>query len=46
MYDYLEKYNLVDERRFRFRSNHSIIYAISSIYKEFLKSDDDKLYNY
>ena len=45
MYNYLEKYNLIDERQFGFRSNHSTIHAISSIYDELLKSNDDKLYN-
>ena len=45
MYNYLEKYNLIDERQFGFRSNHSTIHAISSIYDELLKSKDDKLYN-
>ena len=45
MYNYLEKYNLIDERQFGFRSNHSTIYAISSIYDELFKSKDDKLYN-
>ena len=45
MYDYLEKYNLIDERQFGFRSNHLTIHAISSIYEELLKSNDDKLYN-
>ena len=45
MYNYLEKYNLIDERQFWFRSNHSTIHAISSIYEELLKSNDDKLYN-
>ena len=45
MYNYLEKYNLIDERQFAFRSSHSTIHAISSIYEELLKSNDDKLYN-
>ena len=45
MYDYLEKYNLIDERQFGFRSNHSTIHAISSIYEELFKSNDDKLCN-
>ena len=45
MYNYLEKYNLIDERQFGFRSNHSTIHAISSIYDKLLKSKDDKLYN-
>ena len=45
MYNYLEKYNLTDERQFGFRNNHSTIHAISSIYDELLKSNDDKLYN-
>ena len=45
MYDYIEKYNLINEHQFGFRSNHSTIYAISSIYEELLKSNDDKLYN-
>ena len=45
MYDYLEKYNLIDEHQFGFRSNHSTIHAMSSIYEELLKSNDDNLYN-
>ena len=45
MYDYLKKYNLIDERQFGFRSNHSIIHAISSIYEKLSKSNDDRLYN-
>ena len=45
MYNYLEKYNLIDERQFGFRSNHSTTHAISSIYEELLKSNDDKLYS-
>ena len=45
MHDYLEKYDLIGERQFEFRSNHSTIHAISNIYEEFLKSNDDKLYN-
>ena len=45
MYNYVEKYNLIDERQFGFRSNHSTIHAISSIYEKLLKSNDDKLYN-
>ena len=45
MYDYLERYNLIDERQFEFRSNHSTIHAINSIYEELLKSNDNKLYN-
>ena len=44
-YDCLEKYNLIDERQFGFRSNHSTIHAISSIYEKLLKSNDDKLCN-
>ena len=45
MYNYLEKYNSIDERQFGFRSNHSTIHAISSIYDELLKRNVDKLYN-
>ena len=45
MYDYLEKYNLIDERQFGFCCNHSTIHAISNIYEELLKSNDDKLYS-
>ena len=45
MYDYLEKYNLIDERQFGFHSNHSTTHAISSIYEKLLKSNDDKLYS-
>ena len=45
MYDYLEKYNLIDKHQFGFRSNHSTIHAMSSIYEVLLKSNDDNLYN-
>ena len=35
MYDYLEKHNLIDERQFWFRSNHSTIYAIRAFMRNF-----------
>ena len=37
MYAYLEKYDLVNERQFGFRSNHSTTHAMSNIYEELLK---------
>jgi len=43
VYSYLTEHNLIDERQYGFRENHSTELAIASIYDELLRNFDNKL---
>ena len=43
VYSYLTEHNLIDERQFGFRENHSTELAITTIYDELLRNFDNKL---
>jgi len=43
VYSYLTEHNLIDERQYGFRENHSTELAITTIYDELLRNFDNKL---
>ena len=45
IYAYVQKNNLLNEKQFRFRQNHSTIHAISLMYDSLLKNIDEGKYS-
>ena len=45
IYSYVQKYNLLREKQFSFRQNHSTIHAISHMYDSLLKNVDQEKYS-
>ena len=43
VYSYLTEHNLIDQRQYGFRENHSTELAITTIYDELLRNFDSKL---